>query len=190
METEDIPAVIPPVEVEPAPMVPEANVPPPVVNEKASTAAVELVQPPTFESPPAGDGSLLLLGPGQVSVGEEIKVAFTGKGLNGLFSAPLFVTFDQNLFELLSVVEGDFLNRAGNATVFSSNPIPGKGELMVGYKQAAGESGVSGDGTLFTGTFRAKAPGVGQFSVNRLNLRNAVGQRLKVVTTPLVVEVK
>lgn len=184
----DTPVVIPP--LEPTPVLPEAGAPPPVETEAVTTAPPELVQLPTFEIPPAGDGSLLLLGPKQVSVGDEIKIAITGQGMNGLFSAPFFVTFDQNLFELINVTEGDFLNREGKATVFSTNPIPGKGELMVGYKQGVGGSGASGDGTLFTATFRAKAPGAAQFSVDRLNLRNAAGQRLKVVSTPLAVEVK
>ena len=190
---EDAPVVIPP--LAPAPVLPEAAVttppvvPPPVEMEEVTTAA-EQVQLPTFEIPPAGDGSLLLLGPGQVSVGDEFKVAITGQGLNGLFSAPLFVTFDQNLVELRNVLEGDFLNRDGKTTVFSSNPVPGKGELMIGYKQGVGGSGVSGEGTLFTVTFRAKAPGAAQFSVDRLNLRNAAGQRLKIVATPLSVVVK
>lgn len=185
----DTPVVIPP--LEPALPLSEAGVTfPPVITEEVTSAPAELVQLPAFEIPPAGDGSLLLLGPGQVNVGDEITVAITGQGLNGLFSAPLFVTFDQNLFALLNVAEGDFLNREGKATVFSTNPISGKGELMIGYKQGVGGSGVSGEGTLFTVTFRAKAPGVAQFSVDRLNLRNAAGQRLKVVATPLAVEVK
>lgn len=187
-QREDVPVVIPP--LAPAPVLPEAVVTPPVITEEVITATDELVQLPTFEVPPAGDGSLLLLGPGQVKVGDEIKVAITGKGLNALFSAPLFLTFDQNLFELMNVLEGDFLNREGKTTVFSTNPVPGKGELMIGYKQGVGGSGVSGEGTLFTANFRAKAPGAAQFSVDRLNLRNAAGQRLKVVATPLAVEVK
>ena len=191
-QTEEAPVVIPPSAPMSVPtVIPEAGVTsPPVETEALTTPTAELVQLPAFEIPPAGDGSLLLLGPGQVSVGDDVKVAITGKGLNGLYSAPLFVTFDQNLFDLLNVVEGDFLNREGNTTVFSTNPVPGKGELMVGYKQGVGGSGVSGEGTLFTVTFRAKAPGTAQFSVDRLNLRNATGQRLKVVATPLAVEVK
>jgi general secretion pathway protein D len=163
---EDIPVVIPP--LEPATVLPEAGVTFPAVN----------------------DGSLFLFGPEQVSVGDVIKVTIQGKGLNELFSAPLFVTYDQNLFDLVNVTEGDFLNRDGKVTVFSTNPVPGKGELMIGYKQGVGGNGVSGEGTLFTATFRAKAPGVAQFSADRLNLRNATGQRLKVMVTPLTVEVQ
>jgi general secretion pathway protein D len=125
-----------------------------------------------------------------VKTGEEIVVAISGKELKGLFSAPFFLTFDAKLFDLTNVVEGDFLNRDGKGTVFSTNPVPGKGELMIGYKQGIGGSGVSGDGTLLTVTFRAKAPGTGLFSVDRLNLRNAAGQRLKVTAIPLSVEVK
>ena len=168
----------------------EEVIAPPVITEEVITPPVELIQLPSFEIPPAGDGSLLLLGPSQISVGDVINVAITGQGLNGLFSAPLFVTYDQNLFDLLSVAEGDFLSREGKATVFSTNPIPGRGELMIGYKQGVGGSGVSGDGTLFTVTFRAKAPGTAEFFADRLNLRNLAGQRLKIVATPLAVEVK
>jgi general secretion pathway protein D len=189
-QSEEIPAAVPP--FEPALVLPEAaGTVPPVVSEEAITAPpAELIQLPSFEIPPAGDGSLLLFGPSQISVGDVINVAISGQELNGLFSAPLFVTYDQNLFDLLSVAEGDFLSREGKTTVFSTNPVPGKGELMIGYKQGVGGSGVSGDGTLFTVTFRAKAPGTAAFSVDRLNLRNAAGQRLKVVATPLAVEVK
>ena len=136
------------------------------------------------------DGALLFIGPEQVRVGDEIKLAITGIGLNNLFSAPLFVNYNQNLFDLMSVTEGDFLNRNGQVTAFTTNPVPGKGELMIGYKQGVGGSGVSGEGTLFTATFWARAPGVAQFSVDRLNLRNAAGERLNVMATPLVVEVK
>ncbi|PKN11935.1 MAG: type II secretion system protein [Deltaproteobacteria bacterium HGW-Deltaproteobacteria-4] len=158
----------------------------PVVIPSVGPAAVQPDDGPLA----ATDGSLLLIGPGQMSVGDEIEVIITGLEMNSLFSAPLFVTFDQNLFELVTVIEGDLLNRDGIATVFSSNPVQGKGELMVGYKQEAGGSGVSGDGTLLSVVFKAKAPGVGQFSVDRLNLRNTSGQRLKVLVTPLTVEVK
>ena len=158
----------------------------PVVIPSVGPAAVQ----PDAGPLAAADGSLLLIGPGQMSVGDEIEVIITGLEMNSLFSAPLFVTFDQNLFELVTVIEGDLLNRDGIATVFSSNPVPGKGELMVGYKQEAGGSGISGDGTLLSVVFKAKAPGVGQFSVDRLNLRNTAGQRLNVLVTPLTVEVK
>jgi general secretion pathway protein D len=61
---------------------------------------------------------------------------------------------------------------------------------MIGYKQGVNGSGVSGEGTLFTATFWARAPGVAQFSVDRMNLRNSAGERLNVMATPLVVEVK
>ena len=188
-QTEDLPVTIP--SLEPAAVLPETDViTPPVVEEQVAAPPVELIQLPTFEIPPVGDGTLLLSGPSQISVGDVINVVFNGQELNGLFSAPLFVTYDQNLFDMLSVAEGNFLSREGKATVFSTNPIPGKGELMIGYKQGVGGSGVSGNGTLFTVTFRAKAPGSAQFSVDRLNLRNAAGQRLKVTATPLAIEVK
>jgi general secretion pathway protein D len=190
-QSDESPVVIPP--LEPAPVLPEAAaaaVPPVVTEEVIIAPPAELIQLPSFEIPPVGDGSLILLGPAQISVGDVINVAITGQELNNLFSAPLFVTYEQNLFDLLSVVEGDFLSREGKTTVFSTNPIPGKGELMIGYKQGVGGSGISGNGTLFTVTFRAKSPGSATFSVDRLNLRNAAGQRLKVVATPLAVEVK
>ena len=161
---------------------------PPV--ESAAVLPATGIASPSTVIPPVGDGSLILLGPGQVSVGDQIMVAITGKGFTDLFSSPLFVNFNQNIFELINVTEGDFLKRDGIATVFSTNPVLGKGELMIGYKQGVGGSGVSGDGTLFTVTFRAKAPGVAQFSIDRLNLRNAAGARLRVMATPLVVEVK
>lgn len=194
LEQKEIPAVLQPVPEVPSAGLSEAVVPPappvPAVQEESIPVPAELVQLPSFEIPPAGDGSLLLLGPKQISLGAELKIAVKGEGINGLFSAPLFVTFNQNIFDLVSVIEGDFLNRDGTATIFSSNPIPGKGELMIGYKQGIGGVGVNGDGTLFTLTFKAKGAGAAEFSIDRMNLRNAAGQRLKITAAPLTVEVK
>lgn len=183
-----VPLVVPPVE-QPAinPDLPDSQVP--GVNSEVNTTKVQLVQLPTFEIPPAGDGSLVVLGPKEIRVGEEVKVVIAGKELNMLYSAPFFVTYDQKLFDFVNAVEGDFLSREGRATVFSTNPMPGKGELMIGYKQGVGGAGVSGDGTLLTLTFRAKTPGTSQFSTDRLNLRNPAGNRLKVLSLPLVVKV-
>lgn len=183
-----VPPVVPPVEQAPGtPEIPASPVP--VVNSEVTTAKTQLVQLPTFEIPPAGDGSLVFSGPAETRTGEEIKIVIAGKGLNVLFSAPFFVTYDQKLFDFVNAVEGDFLNRDGKTTVFSTNPLPGKGELMIGYKQGVGGAGVSGDGTLLTLTFRAKTPGTAQFSADRLNLRNAAGNRLKVLSSPLIVKV-
>lgn len=193
---EQSPDVVPPVapsvapSVEQAPGTPEIpSSPVTVVNSEVTTAKTQLVQLPTFEIPPAGDGSLVFSGPAETRTDEEIKIVIAGKGLNVLYSAPFFVTYDQKHFDFVSAVEGDFLSRDGKATVFSINPIPGKGELMIGYKQGVGGAGVSGDGTLLTLTFRAKAPGTAQFSADRLNLRNAAGNRLKVLSSPLIVKV-
>lgn len=163
---------------------------PPAIVEEVATSPVELVQLPAFEIPAVGDGSLVLSAPRQVGIGEEFSLIVKGEGIKSLTSAPLIVDFDRNLFDFVSAVEGSFLKRDGISTIFTSNPSPGKGEVMIGYKQGIGGKGVTGDGELFTLKFRAKAQGTAQFSVDRLNLRKVTGERLKIVVAPLAVEIK
>jgi len=162
----------------------------PAVSAAPPVAAANLVEVPPFTVPPAGDGRLLVSGPPAVAVGEAVVLDVRGMGMKGLYSAPLFINYDPALFDLVRVEEGDFLKQGGATTVFTTSPLAGRGEVIVGYKQGVGATGASGDGLLFRIMLRAKAPGSGSVRLDRLNLRDASGNRLKVDATPLTLEVR
>ncbi|PLX92217.1 MAG: hypothetical protein C0621_09880 [Desulfuromonas sp.] len=150
----------------------------------------ETVLLPPLEIPPVGDGSLQLEGPTSVAVGEIFPLQVSIAAANRLYSAPLFVDFDPALFELIGAEEGDFLRQGDVPTVFTSSGNSNKGLIIVGLKQGVGGKGVSGEGVLFTLNLRAKAAGLGQIALDRINFRDPEGNRLELEADPLSVEVR
>ena len=119
-------------------------------------------------------------GPDSAGVGAEFTLNVQVSGLEKLYSAPLFVSYNPAVLELVGVEEGGFLKQGGQATVFSHSPNPSIGQLVVGYKQGVGGAGASGSGTLFALRFRGKAAGVSKIEINRINFRDPAGTRLAI----------
>ena len=114
------------------------------------------------------------------AVGQEFTLAVQVTGIERLYSAPLFVNYDPALLDFVDAKEGTFLGQSGQTTVFSYSPNPTAGQVVVGYKQGVGGQGASGDGSLFTLRFRAKAAGAAKVELNRVNFRDPAGTRLPV----------
>jgi general secretion pathway protein D len=111
-------------------------------------------------------------------------------GANNLFSAPFKVVFDPALLEVLSVAEGDFFNKDGKPSNFTSKPENSAGILDARFFREANTGGVSGSGKLFSVNFKAKAPGVASIGFTGIKL---TGEGYKPVeSTPYntVIEVK
>ncbi|HAD04433.1 MAG: hypothetical protein A2005_06310 [Desulfuromonadales bacterium GWC2_61_20] len=186
------PSVVPAETPEPAadglpPTAPEAAAP---TLPAPAPAAAPLVQLQPFPVPPVGDGKLALVGATEVKVGEEAILEVTIADGNKLYSAPLFVFFDQAALDFVRAEEGDFLRQGGQPTVFTTSALAGQGQLIVGYKQGVGATGVSGSGTLFRLIFKGKAPGAASVRLDRINFRDQAGQRLKVEAAATTLEVR
>jgi general secretion pathway protein D len=123
-------------------------------------------------------------------VGAEFTVAVQIKEVEKLYSAPLFVSYDPAMLELVSINEGEFLKQGGQTTVFSSSPNRTTGQVIVGYKQGTGGKGASGSGLLFSINFKPIAAGQTRLEVNRVNFRNPEGVRLQVVPEAVMIEVR
>ncbi len=128
-------------------------------------------------------------GPQLVKVGENFSVTFFVDEIVNLFSAPLYVQYDTQLFEFINAEEGRFLKQGASPTVFTHTALDGSGRIIVGLKQGAGGKGLSGGGVLFVMNFKAIAAGQGDVSPTRTNFRNPGGERLKVDSAGLTVEV-
>jgi general secretion pathway protein D len=111
-------------------------------------------------------------------------------GVERLYSAPLFISYDPAALELVSISEGDFLTQGGQQTIFSHSPNQATGQAIVGYKQGPGGTGASGSGTLFNAVFKPVAAGETELKVNRVNFRNPEGTRLQVVPEAVVINVR
>lgn len=132
--------------------------------------------------------TVFIKGPELVKVGEPFSLTFFADEIEDLFSAPLYVQYDNNLFEFLGATEGTFLKQGSSPTIFTHTALEGSGRIIVGLKQGAGGKGISGNGELFSMNFKAIAAGTGTIEPTRTNFRNPRGVRLKVETIGLTLE--
>jgi len=211
-------SIVPPPVVEPsvpipsAASAPEALPPSPVITTPVPTAEpVAAPQPLSSSAAETGEDASqvaqVLIPPAEIkTVPEQAKIFFTGSKLvhpgeefvldlqiaevTGLFSAPMFVNYDQQLLTYLRFEEGDFLKTSGQASIFSLSPNPKRGELIIGSKQTTGGAGVEGSATLCPLYFKANAAGIAVVRPNRENLRASDGSRLAATSEPFQVEIR
>jgi general secretion pathway protein D len=150
----------------------------------------EVGQPLAAEMPDKNPAIISFSAPEQTEQGQEFSVAVLVSGVEQLYSAPLFISYDPAALELVSINEGDFLKQAGQTTIFSHSPNQATGQIIVGYKQGPGGTGASGSGTLFNAIFKPVAAGETELKINRVNFRNPEGARLPVVPEAIVIEVQ
>lgn len=149
----------------------------------------ELVDP--ADMPASMEQALIyILGSELVNLGEEFSLVFYVDEIKNLFSAPLYVNYDQSLFDFVGATEGGFLKGTNAQTIFTHTALADSGRVIVGLKQGAGGKGVSGGGELFVMTFKAKAKGKGLIEPARTNFRNPQGERLDVHMIGLEIEVQ
>jgi len=149
---------------------------------------VEERLPPTAQPANLQQPTVFVLGPELVKVGEPFTLVFSANEMNELFSAPLYVQYDENLFEFVNATEGELLQQGGSQTIFTHTALAGSGRIIVGLKQGAGGQGASGGGELFSMEFSAKQAGKGTIEPTRTNFRNPQGVRLKVETVGLEIQ--
>jgi len=171
---------------------PTAEVAP--VEEIVPTEVMEEIEalgaPIVLEMPKKAPAALSFDGPLQVDQGKEFAVTVQVKDVEQLYSAPLFVSYDPAVLELVNITEGTFLKQDGQSTVFSSSPNRTTGQVIVGYKQGTGGKGASGDGPLFNLNFKPVAVGETRLEINRVNFRNPEGVRLQVIPEAVMIEVR
>jgi general secretion pathway protein D len=148
-----------------------------------------LVPPAEIRTVPE-QSRVFFTGPKLVHPGEEFALELQISESKGLFSAPLFVNYDQQLLTYLRFEEGNLLKLPNLPSIFSLSPNPQRGELIIGSKQASGGTGANGSGTLVRLYFQAKDAGTAVVRPNRVNLRAVDGNRLQAETEPFQIEIR
>jgi len=109
-------------------------------------------------------------------VGSTFTVNVNLAGGQNVFSAPLQIVYNPRVLQLVNVSNGTLLSQDGQTVALVNRDDSMTGILQVTASRPPGASGISGDGSLFTLTFQARAPGQATLSINRAVLKNAAMQ--------------
>ncbi|MEO8387798.1 cohesin domain-containing protein [Polaromonas sp.] len=112
--------------------------------------------PASINPIPSGNVQLLWQGPSQVKVGETFTRQLTMQSDQPITGVPMAISFDNQILQVVSVVEGDFLKQGNVKTSFTSRVNPNGQILMTGTR--SGPGGATSSGSIATITFKALAP--------------------------------
>jgi general secretion pathway protein D len=148
-------------------------------------------QQPANPQQPQGGPTTLSFDPPSVSptVGSTFAVNLTMSGAQNVYSVPVQLSYDPKTLQLVNVSNGGLLSSDGQAVALVNRDDATTGTLQVTATRPPGASGVSGQGTIFTLTFLAKAPGNSTLAITRGGARDAANQALQVSTAPASVSV-
>ena len=85
-------------------------------------------------------------GPSRVKVGDTVAMQLMMQSTQPVVSVPMAVSFDARVFQVVSVVEGDFLKQGGAQTNFTSRVDPSGQILITGTR--SGDSGAKAPGAM------------------------------------------
>jgi general secretion pathway protein D len=147
-------------------------------------------QPPANQGPnqqssnpaPGTQGSAnFLFDPGQITVkkGNTFVVNLLMSGAQNVYSVPVQMNYDPSKLQLVNVSNGGFLSQDGQAVALVKREDPA-GTLQITAARPPGSGGVSGQGTVLTLTFEAKAEGQTPLTITRGGARDPSLQAITV----------
>jgi general secretion pathway protein D len=185
----------------PKPAAAQAQAPPPVQAPGAAMTPPpsQAGQGPAAPPVPAGaqpsqgttGAAIMSFDPPQLnqSVGSTFAVNVTVSGAQNLYSVPVQVSYDAQSLQLINVSNGNFLSRDGQPVVIvHREDAPGLEQISA--TRPPGSGGMSGQGSVFTLTFMAKAPGQSTLSITKAGARDPNMQPVQVTPGQAMVTVK
>ena len=138
-------------------------------------------QPPTGQAPAAtpapaaaGGGTSFLFDPAQVTAvkGNTFAVNLLISGAQNVYSVPVQLNYDPKMLQLVNISNGGFLSQDGQAVALVHREDESVGQLQITATRPPGAGGVSGQGTVVTITFQAKASGQTPLTITRGGARD------------------
>jgi len=99
-----------------------------------------------------------------------VNVVLTGA--QNAYSIPFQVTYDPKMLQVVNVSNGNFLSQDGQAVALVHRDDDTTGTLQITATRPPGTTGVSGQGTVVTLTFMAKASGQSTLAISRGGTRD------------------
>jgi general secretion pathway protein D len=123
------------------------------------------------------------------AVGSTFTVNVNLAGGQNVASVPLQIMYNPRVLQLLNVSSGTLLAQDGQTVALVNRDDSMAGILQVTASRPPGTSGISGDGSVFTLTFQARAPGQSTLAINRAVLKNAAMQNSPATGSQAIVTV-
>ncbi len=144
------------------------GVPPP---QSANPSGVPVIQPATQA---ANGMPSFLFDPPTITAakGNTFAVNLLISGAQNVYSVPVQMYYDPSRMQLLNVSNGSFLSQDGQTVALVHREDESTGTLTVTATRPPGAGGVSGQGTVITLTFLAKAAGQTPLTITRGGARD------------------
>jgi general secretion pathway protein D len=112
--------------------------------------------------------------------GATVAVNVMLNGAQNVYSVPLQVTYDPKLLQVVNVSNGGFLSQDGQAVALAHRENGDNGTLQINATRPPGVAGISGQGSVVTLTFLAKASGQGALTISKGGARDPAMQAIPV----------
>ena len=150
-----------------------ASVTQPVAASAPAGSAIVSFDPPTLDQP----------------VGATFTVNIALAGGQNVYAVPLQVMYNPRVLQVLNVSNGPLLSKDGQPVALVNRDDTMAGILQLSASRPPGSGGISGDGTVFTLTLQARAPGQATLSINRAAVKNASMQNVPASGSQAIVTV-
>jgi general secretion pathway protein D len=108
----------------------------------------------------------------QATKGNTFAVNLLISGAQNVYSVPVQLNYDPNMLQLVNVSNGGFLSQDGQAVALAHREDEASGQVTITASRPPGSGGVSGQGTVVTLTFQAKATGQTPLKITRGGARD------------------
>ncbi len=147
------------------------------------------VQPTAASAPPGS--AILSFDPPTLdqAVGSTFTVNVNITGGQNVFSVPVQLLYNPRVLQLVNVSSGTMLSQDNQTVALVNRDDSMAGILQLTASRPPGAPGISGDGSVFTLTFQARAPGQSTLSINRALIKNAAMQTVPASGSQAIVTV-
>ena len=126
----------------------------------------------------------------QVKVGDTFTLQLKTENIPDLAGWQSDITFDPAVLKVNNVREGNFLKQGGGRTHFLKGTIDNtEGRITDVGSARISEGGVSGEGTLLSVTFTAKANGESRLSVRKFQAGSSLGETIPSRPSDIIITV-
>jgi general secretion pathway protein D len=138
--------------------------------------------PSTPPQAAAPSNTNFLFEPSQITTakGDTFVVNLQISGAQNVYSVPVQLNYDPAKLQLVNISNGSFLSQDGQAVALVHREDETTGALQITATRPPGAGGVSGQGTVVTITFQAKASGQTPLTVTRGGARDPSQQAITV----------